>query len=65
VRERVPGAGNAAMSRLPGIGVLDRAAERRLIDLESAVTSLRQTNFRADPSLLEQLLAADRLRKKE
>jgi predicted nucleic acid-binding protein len=46
------------------IGVLDRAAERDLIDLESAVASLRQTNFRIDPSLLDRLLAADRLRKK-
>ena len=47
------------------LGVLDRAAERGLIDLASAVASLRQTNFRIDPSLLEQLLTSDRLRRKE
>jgi len=47
------------------LGVLDRAAERRLIDLTSAVAALRQTNFRIDPSLLDQLLASDRLRRKE
>jgi predicted nucleic acid-binding protein len=47
------------------LGVLDRAAERRLVDLTSAVAALRQTNFRIDPSLLDQLLASDRLRRKE
>ena len=47
------------------LGVLDRAAERGLIDLPSAVASLRQTNFRIDPSLLEELLTSDRLRRKE
>src|SRR2546422_6019186 len=46
------------------LGVLDRAAERGLIDLTSAVAALRQTNFRIDPSLIDQLLASDRLRRK-
>jgi predicted nucleic acid-binding protein len=47
------------------LGVLDRAAERGLIDLASALANLRKTNFRVDPSLLEQLLAFDSLRRKE
>jgi len=47
------------------LGVLDRAAERGLIDLTSAVAALRQTNFRIDPSLLDQLFASDRSRRKE
>ena len=46
------------------LGVLDRAAERGLIDLASVIASLRQTNFRVDPALLDRLLAADRRRKK-
>jgi predicted nucleic acid-binding protein len=45
------------------LGVLDLAAERGLIDLPSAVTAVRQTNFRIDPSLLDRLLDADRLRR--
>ena len=47
------------------LGVLDRASERGLIDLESAIDHLRQTSFRVDPALLERLLAVDRLRRKE
>jgi len=47
------------------IGVLDRAAERGLIDLESAFVKLGQTNFRIDPSLIEQLQVADRIRRNQ
>jgi predicted nucleic acid-binding protein len=46
------------------IGVLDRAAERGLIDLDSAFARLPQTNFRIDPALLDRLLAADARRTK-
>jgi predicted nucleic acid-binding protein len=34
------------------IGLLDRAAARGLIDLPTAIASLRQTNFRVSPRLL-------------
>src|SRR5438105_1302020 len=59
-REGVEEAHRLGLTVTGTIGVLDRAAERSLIDLESAVASLRQTNFRIAPSLLDQLLAADR-----
>jgi len=41
------------------LGVLDRAAERGLMELAPAIARLRQSNFRVDPSLLDRLLAAD------
>jgi predicted nucleic acid-binding protein len=47
------------------LGVLDRAAERGLIDLALAIARLRQTNFRIDPALLDRLLAADGRRRKK
>ena len=46
------------------IGVLDRAAERGLIDLNLTFARLRQTNFHINPALLERLLAADAQRQK-
>ena len=42
------------------VGVLDRAATRRLIDIADAVARLRATNFRIRPALLEALLADHR-----
>lgn len=42
------------------IGVLDRAAQRRLVDLEAAFTRLRATNFRYPATLLETLLEEHR-----
>jgi predicted nucleic acid-binding protein len=39
------------------IGLLDRAAQRRLIDLATAVTRLKATNFRYRQELLDALLA--------
>ena len=45
------------------LGVLDRAAERGLIDLAPAFARLRQTNFRVNPALMERLLAADAQRR--
>jgi len=42
------------------VGVLDRAATRRLIDIADAVARLRATNFRIRPALLGALLADHR-----
>jgi predicted nucleic acid-binding protein len=47
------------------LGVLDRAAQRGLIELAPVIADLRQTNFRVDPILLERLLAADARRGRE
>ena len=47
------------------LGVLDRAAERGLIDLTTVIAGLRQTSFRIDPALLERLQNADRLRREK
>jgi len=38
------------------LGVLDRAAERKLIELAPAIARLRQTNFRIDPAVPDRLL---------
>jgi predicted nucleic acid-binding protein len=38
------------------LGVLDRAARRRQVDLRRAVSRLRRTNFRVAPALLRSLL---------
>ena len=64
-REGVEEAHRLGLAVTGTIGVPDRAAERGLIDLESAVAGLRQTNFRIAPAFLDQLLATDRLRRKE
>lgn len=47
------------------LGVVDRGAERGLIELGPAIARLRRTNFRIDPALLDKVLAADaqRIRK--
>jgi len=45
------------------IGLLDRAAQRELVDLETAFTHLRATNFRYPVALLDALLAEDRIRR--
>lgn len=47
------------------IGVLDRAARRDLVDLETAFTRLRATNFRYPAALLDVLLAEDRIRREK
>ncbi|MEO8883230.1 MAG: DUF3368 domain-containing protein [Devosia sp.] len=44
------------------LGVLDRAAQRGLIDLEGAFTRLRATNFRYPAALLDTLLDKHRRR---
>jgi predicted nucleic acid-binding protein len=42
------------------LGLLDRAARRGLIDLAAALASLKETNFRYRPELLDALLAQHR-----
>jgi len=42
------------------LGVLDIAAERRYVDLKAAVTRLLQTNFRAAPAVIEEVLSRHR-----
>ena len=42
------------------LGVLDIAAERGLVDLKAAVTRLLQTNFRAAPAVIEEVLSRHR-----
>jgi predicted nucleic acid-binding protein len=42
------------------VGVLDRAATRRLIDIAAVVARLKATNFRIRPALLDALVAGDR-----
>jgi predicted nucleic acid-binding protein len=45
------------------LGIIDRAAERNLVDLTQAFAGLRQTNFRIDPGLIDRLLKADARRR--
>lgn len=45
------------------LGVLDRAAERGLIELAPVIARLRKTNFRIDPVLLQRLLEGDHARR--
>ena len=47
------------------LGVPGQAAQRGLLIFPEAIARLRATNFRAPPALLERLLAADALRRKE
>jgi predicted nucleic acid-binding protein len=64
-REGVEEARRLGLTVTGTLGVLDRAAERGLIELGSAIALLRQTNFRIDPRLLDRLLAADARRRKK
>lgn len=45
------------------LGVLAACAERDWIDLRDAVSRLGQTNFRAHPNLIREMLAADAARR--
>jgi predicted nucleic acid-binding protein len=47
------------------IGLLEQAAERRLIELSPTLTRLRQTNARLDPELIRAALARDSSRKRK
>ena len=64
-REGVEEARRLGLTVTGTLGVLDRAAERGLIELSPAIARLRQTNFRVDPGLLDRLLAAHDRRRKE
>jgi predicted nucleic acid-binding protein len=64
-REGVEEARRLGLTVTGTLGVLDRAAEGGLIELALAITALRQTNFRVNPMLLDQLLAADGRRRKK
>lgn len=46
------------------LGILDRAAERGLLDLPDVLARLEQTSFRATPMLLKSLLERDAKRKR-
>jgi predicted nucleic acid-binding protein len=46
------------------LGVLDIAAERRLIDLPIALTQLQATDFYVSQGLIDALLAQDAARKR-
>ena len=63
-REGVEEARRLGLTVTGTLGVLDRGAERGLIELAPAFARLRQTNFRIDPALLDRLLAADARRRK-
>jgi predicted nucleic acid-binding protein len=64
-REGVEEARRLGLTVTGTLGVLDRAAERGLIELAPAIAHLRQTNFRIDPGLLDRLLATDVRRRKK
>lgn len=64
-REGVEEARRLGLTVTGTLGVLDRAAENGLIELAPAIASLRQTNFRVDPGLLDRLLTADSRRRKK
>jgi predicted nucleic acid-binding protein len=64
-REGVEEARRLGLTVTGTLGVLDRAAERGLIELAPFIGRLRQTNFRADPGLLDRLLAGDARRRKK
>ena len=38
------------------LGILDAATKKGLIDLESAIAQLQQTNFRVSPELIQEIL---------
>src|SRR5215471_4604580 len=50
-REGVEEARRLGLAVTGTVGILDRAAERGLIELAPIIARLRQTNFRIDPSL--------------
>jgi len=64
-REGVEEARRLGLTVTGTLGVLDRAAERGLIELAPSIVRLRRTNFHVSPSLLDRLLAADACRRRE
>lgn len=63
-REGVEEARHLGLTVTGTLGVLERAAERALIDLSAAVNRLQATNFRAAPHVIRALLERDAQRKK-
>jgi predicted nucleic acid-binding protein len=53
-----------AMAVIGTLGVLERAAARGLLDLPSALTRLRATNFFVDDALIQEALVRDATRKR-
>jgi len=64
-REGVEEARSLGLNVTGTLGILDRAAERGLIELAPAIARLCQTNFRVVPALLDRLLAADTRRRRK
>jgi predicted nucleic acid-binding protein len=62
-RRGVAAAYAAGLEVVGTIGVLDRGADRGLVDLPAAVARLHQTNFRCRPDMLDALLAQRRTKK--
>jgi predicted nucleic acid-binding protein len=62
-REGVEEATRLGLTVTGTLGVLDRAAEKGLLDLPDVLSRLRVTNFRVSPTLLDRLLADDARRK--
>lgn len=63
-REGVEEAARRGLVVTGTLGVLDRAAEKGLLDLADAFRRLRTTNFRVPPALLERILADNDQRKR-
>lgn len=51
------------LSVIGSVAILERAAEKGLIDLQSTITRLRKTNFFAPPELFEAALRRERERR--
>ena len=64
-RAGVAAALSKGLAVLGTIGLLDGAAQRDLVDLETAFARLRATNFRYPIAVLDALLAKDRLRREK
>jgi len=47
------------------VGLLERAAEKELLDLREAVAKLRRSNFFISPEVLDAALERDRLRRQK
>ena len=62
-REGVEEARRRGLTVIGTLGVLDLAAECGLIDLTEVLSQLRETNFRARPSLFKEMLRRDAKRK--
>jgi predicted nucleic acid-binding protein len=58
-REGVEEARRLGLTVTGTLGVLQRAAEKRLVDLSSVIKRLQSTNFRANPEVLRTLLKQD------